>query len=143
MMKRILQLLGGSGGGWILLAGLLAAAAAGGAASYVARGVIDAPAIALAQRDQATAEKATETCRADHEAARANGNAQVTADLQRQVGRLQDIITNLEKAKAARDAELAKFLGDLSRIPSTKVCGGSAAELAYRNSVQPRRPAVP
>ena len=143
MMNWILRLLGGSGGGWILTAGLLAATAAGGSAGYIARGVIDAPAIANAQRDQAKAEKATEKCRADHEAARANGNAQVTADLQAQVGRLQNIISDLEKAKAARDAATAKYLAELSRIPPTSVCGGSAAERFYRNSVQPRRPAVP
>lgn len=143
MMKWILELLGGSGGGWILLAGLLAAAAAGGSAGYLARGVIDAPEISQAHTDTEKAKNATLTCQRDREKERADGNAQVTADLQAQVRRLQDIITALEKEKRARDAATARFLDDLSRIPPTKICGGSAAELAYRNSVQLRRPAVP
>jgi hypothetical protein len=142
-MKWILQLLGGSGGGWILLAGLLAATAAGGSAGYVARGVIDAPQLAQLRTDVQGAKNETLTCQRDREKDRADGNAKVTADLQRQVQRLSDIISDLEKAKAARDAATAKYLAELSRIPASNVCGGSAPERFYRNSVQPRRPAVP
>lgn len=143
MMTWVLRLLGGSGGGWILLAGLLAATAVGGSAAYLARGVIDAPSLGQLRTEVQSAKNETLTCQRDMEKARADGNAQVTANLQRQVQRLSDIISDLEKAKAARDAATAKYLAELSRIPPSSVCGGSAPERLYRNSVQPRRAAVP
>jgi hypothetical protein len=144
MMKLVLQLLGGSGGGWILLAGLLAATAAGGSAAYVARGIIDAPAIIGAQLGTEKAKVETQTCRADHETARADGNAKVVGELQAAAAVLTGLIQDLENKRITRDAVTAKFLEALGRLPKTSVCGASEPEHIYRSSVQPsRRPAVP
>jgi len=143
-MGWILKLLGGSGGIWFLIGGLAAAGVAGAGGGYLARGVIDAPQLAQLRTDVATAKGETTTCQRDREHDLAVGNAKVTAELQASIAKLTGIIGDLEKEKQARDAATAKYMEALSHVPKTSICGGSAAELVYRNSVQPaHRPAVP
>lgn len=145
MLKTLIAALSGGSGIWVLIGGLAGAGVAGGAVGYMARGVIDAPAFARQETATAKAEKATEACERRHETARAEGNAKVTQELQRQVQALGIVINDLEKKKVARDVADRKFLDELGRLAESKVCGGSLPERLYRNSVQPsgRAPAVP
>ncbi len=144
-MGWILKLLGGSGGIWFLIGGLAAAGIAGTGAGYSARGVIDAPQLAQLHTDVANAKGETLTCQRDHEKNRADGNAKIVGEMQQSINNLNQVIADLEKQKAARDASTAKYMADLGKLPQTSVCAGSPAERAYRVSVQPSGPvpAVP
>lgn len=131
----------GAFGPWILLGAVLVIGGAGFTAGNYARGVTDAPTIAKANQLTAEANGRTDQCRAIHEKGRADGAEQVIASMLANAKVASGIMNELVKKAAARNQSLAQLLKDIANAPSSKTCGGVAAELAFRRSVQP--PTVP
>lgn len=131
----------GALGPWILLGSVLAVGGAGFAAGSHVRGITDAPIIARAEKATAEADGRTEQCKAIHEKGRADGAEQVISRLLLAAGDVAQSMNTLAQKAAARGKTIDQFLKDLANAPPSKVCGGVAAERAYRVSVQP--PAVP
>lgn len=147
-MVKILALLSGSAGPWVLIGAAVACLAAGGTGGYIARGVIDAPALSRSQKETADAKAQTAQCIASHEKARADGAEQALTALGQSVVNVTSALETLAAKAAARGKSLDQFLKEIANAPPSKVCGGSAAELAYRRSVavgvqQPAVPAAP
>lgn len=118
---------------WVYVGMVLVCLGTGGAGGYYARGVIDAPVISAAKLE-------TSQCAAKTETDRANGNQKVIDALS---GGVTDLNAALERAAqqdAARKAGDANFLKELANAPKSSICGSSAAERAYRNSVRAQTP---
>jgi hypothetical protein len=137
-MSFILKLLGGSGGGWLFAGALLLAAAGGAAGGYVARGVIDAPALSLANQHTAEARTETQQCVATHEKGRADGAERVIGEINQAGINVAAAVNDLATKAAARGKALDQFNKEIANAPSSQACGSSAAELAFRRSVQPQ-----
>lgn len=142
-MGSLITLLSGGAGIWVVVGSLLAAGVAGGVAGYEARGVIDAPKISHEQVLTAQAEFATQQCVATHEKGRADQSEQVIHSLTLSVSDAAESINNLAAKAAARGKSLDQFKKDIKNATPSKVCGSSAAELAYRNSVLRDKAAAP
>jgi hypothetical protein len=137
-MSFILKLLGGSAGGWILAGSLVLAATGGAAGGYVARGVIDAPALALANQHTAEAKTETQQCVAQHEKGRAAGAEQVIGELNQASANVAAALADISAKAAQRGKALDQFNKEIANAPPSQACGSSAAELAFRRSVQPQ-----
>lgn len=127
---------------WVYLIVGVAMLAAGGAAGYAARGVIDAPALSHQETLTSQADTRTAQCLATHEKGRADGDEQVIAALGQSAADVAAATAELARNEAARKTATANFLKDLANAPKSSVCGGSAAELAYRNSVRAQHAAA-
>jgi hypothetical protein len=114
---------------WTLLAAGLALSGLGFAAGHGWRGVIDAAALARARAE-------TAQCAATHQKMRADGAEAAAAALGAAASRARAAMAALARKEEAARAAAEQFRKELSHAPSTYVCGGSAAELAYRRSVQ-------
>lgn len=143
MMGKLIALLSGGSGLWIVIGALLAASAAGATGGYVARGVIDAPALANEKTATAQADARTAQCVATYEKGRADGAEKAVDALSTAAADVTDALNGLAVKGAARAKADSDFMKELANVPQSKTCGGSAAELAYRRSVQPHTPAVP
>jgi uncharacterized phage protein gp47/JayE len=102
----------------------------------LARGLIDAPVLAAQQTATAQADTRTAQCVASHEKGRADLSEQALTALGATADAVRDAAAALAAKAGARDAANAKFLKDLANAPVSKTCMGSAAELAYRRSLQ-------
>lgn len=142
MIGKLLALLTGSAGPWIVLGIAVTCLAAGGASGYTARGIIDAPALANEKTATAQADARTAQCVATHEKGRADGAEKTVGALNAAAGNVADALNGLAQKGAARAKADSDFMKELANAPQSKTCGGSAAELAYRRSVQPHTPAV-
>lgn len=129
-MTRLIAWL--TGGGW-WLAGLATALLGIGAGSgYAARGLVDAPAIAAAQLESAQ-------CRAGQAEARAKAAEQAAAALNASAAQVSAAMDALAAKAAARARINDQFAKEIADAPaSDHLCGASAAELAFRRSVQPQ-----
>lgn len=132
----------GGAGPWLLLAGVLVIGGGGFAAGDYVRGVIDAPIIAQAKQHQSDAEKATAQCQAIHEKGRADSAEGVIAAILNNAKVAAGIVDDLAKKATARRQSLDQLLKDIANAPPSKLCGGSAAELSFRRSVQPHSAAA-
>lgn len=135
-MASIISLLSGGAGPWILIGGLLLSAAGGGFAGYEARGIKDAPAIADLHTEVALADGRTADCKATAEKGRADGNQKTVDALQGGIAALNGVVADLSSKEGARQAADQKFEKELANAPKSAACGASAAERAYRDSVQ-------
>lgn len=142
-MFNPLTLLTGSAGPWIVLGGFLAGLASGGTGGYIARGIIDAPALSAEKAKTAQAQAATSDCKATHEASRADGaeNALTAVTTAAQAAKAASDSLNAQAAQ--RNAAEQDFRNAIAALPKSFACGASEPELAYRRSVQPNTPAVP
>lgn len=138
-MTWILKLLTGTGGGWILAGALLAVAAASagtaGTLAYRARGLIEAPKISAAEKATETAKRETAQCVAIHQKARADGAEKALTGLETGIAAVGRAMDQLALNAAARKAVMDSFYKEIANVPSTRICAGSAAELAFRRSV--------
>lgn len=129
-MTRLIAWL--TGGGW-WLAGLAAALLGIGAGSgYAARGLVDARAMGAAQLEAAQCSTARAEARAkvaERAAAALNASAA-------QVSAAMDALAAKAAARAKINDQFAKEIADAPA--SDPMCGASAAELAFRRSVQPQ-----
>lgn len=129
-MSALLRLLAGAGGGWFAGAIALAFLGIGAGSGYAARGLVDARAIA--------AEKLkTAQCVAGREAARAMAAEATVTALNRSAGEVATALDRLAAKAAARAKINDQFVKEIANAPATHACGSSAAELAFRRSVQP------
>ena len=129
-MSALLRLLAGTGGGWFAGGVALAALAAGAGSGWAARGLADAPLI--------TAEKLkTAQCVAARETARADTAEATAAALNASAAEVSAALDRLAAKAAARAKINDQFVKDIANAPATHACGASAAELAFRRSVQP------
>ncbi len=128
-MSALLRLLSGAGGGWILGAIALVLLAAGAGGGWAARGLVDAPVIAGEKLKTAQCAAARETARADA------AHATVTA-LNASAAQVSAALDRLAAKAAARAKTNEQFVRDIANAPATHACGASAAELAFRRSVQ-------
>lgn len=135
-MGAILKLLSGTAGIWFLIGGLLAAGAAGATGGYIARGVIDAPALSHQETLTAQADGRTKDCVAAHEKGRADGAEGVVTALTGAASKVNEAAAELDKKSATRDIATSRFLKELANAPKTSICGTAPAELAYRHSVR-------
>lgn len=135
-MASLLSLLSGGSGVWILLGGVLLSLGGGGFAGYEARGVIDKPALSSAQSDAAKAQTATQQCVATAEKGRADGDQKALDALQGGIATLNGVAADLATKEAAHQTADTNFLKELANAPTSSVCGTSAAERAYRDSVR-------
>ena len=131
-MSALLQLLAGARGGWILGALALALLAAGAGGGWAARGLVDTPRIAAEQLK-------TAQCVAGREAARADAAQATVAALNASVVQVRAALDRLAAKATARAKINEQFVKDIANAPATHACGASAAELAFRRSVQPVR----
>jgi hypothetical protein len=123
-------LLTGAGGGWIAGGIALALLGCGAGGGYAARGLVDAPASA--------AEKLkTAQCVAGRETARAVAAEATAAALNASAAQVSAALDRLAAKAAARAKINDQFVKEIVHAPATHACGGSAAELAFRRSVQP------
>lgn len=129
--------LAGAAGPWLLLAGVIGTATVGGYAGYQVKAVLDAPVIAAKDTDIAQANTRTEQCKAVHEKGRADGAEKVITAMLASAKVAAGLMDELTKKAAARKQSLDQLLKDIANAPPSKICGGSAAELAFRRSVQP------
>ncbi len=104
--------------------------AAGAGSGWAARGLVDAPLIAAEKFKTAQCVAARETARADA------AHATVTA-LNASAAQVSAALDRLAARAAARAKINEQFLKDIANAPATHACGASAAELAFRRSVQP------
>ena len=126
-MNKLMALLGGE---WIGAGLALALLAAGGGAGWVARGLVEAPRLAAEQVK-------TAQCVAGREAVRARGAEEAALALNRSSGAVSAALDRLAAQAAARVKANQQFLKEIADAPATDLCGRSAAELAFRRSVQP------
>jgi len=130
-VSALLRLLSGAGGGWILGAIVVVLLAAGAGGGWAARGLVDAPVIA--------AEKLkTAQCVAAQEAARADAAQATVTALNASATQLSAALDRLAARAAARAKINEQFVKEIANAPATHACGASAAELAFRRSVQPQ-----
>ncbi len=128
-MSALLRLLAGAGGGWIAGGIALALLAAGTGCGYAARGLVDAPVVA--------AEKLkTAQCVAGRETARAVAAEVTVTALNASAAQVSAALDRLAAKAAARAKINDRFVKEIANAPATHACGGSAAELAFRRSVQ-------
>ena len=130
-MSALLRVLAGARGGWILGGLALALLAAGSAGGWAARGLMDAPVIAAE-------EMKTAQCVAGRDAARADAAQATVAALNASVVQVRAALDRLAAKATARAKINEQFVKDIANAPATHACGASAAELAFRRSVQPR-----
>ena len=114
---------------WLLLAGALALSGSGFAAGQAWRGLRDAAQVAQTQTAMAQ-------CQASHQKARADGAEAAAAALTVAAGRVRLATDRLARQEADARAANDQFREELSHVPETYLCGTSAAERAYRRSVQ-------
>ncbi len=131
-MSALLRLLSGAGGGWILGAIALVLLAAGAGSGWAARGLVEAPGIAAEKLKTAQCVAAREIARADA------AHATVTA-LNASAAQVSAALDRLAARAAVRARINEQFVKDIADAPATHACGASAAELAFRRSVQPIR----
>lgn len=130
-MVRLIALLSGSGGGWIALAIGLGLFAAGGGAGWTARGIWEAPKLSAAKLE-------TAQCRQHNAEGRAKGAEATVAALQTGATNVTNALNTLAAKAAARAKSTDQFERDIANAPITHSCGSSAAELAFRRSLQPK-----
>jgi hypothetical protein len=114
---------------WALLTLGLALAGAGFAAGQGWRGLSDGALIAEART-------AAAQCQAARQQARADGAEAAAAALGTAASQARAAMAALAKQQAARAAAEEQFRQEMSHVPQTFICGASAAERAYRRSVQ-------
>jgi hypothetical protein len=121
-----------SGGGWWLAGLATALLGIGAGGGYAARGLVDAPAIATAQLEAAQ-------CRAGQAEARAKAAEEAAAALNASAAQVSAAMDALAAKAAARARINDQFTKEIADAPaSDRICGASAAELAFRRSVQPQ-----
>jgi hypothetical protein len=121
-----------SGGGWWLAGLATALLGIGAGGGYAARGLVDAPAIATAQLEAAQ-------CRAGQAEARAKAAEEAAAALNASAAQVSAAMDALAAKAAARARINDQFTKEIADAPaSDHICGASAAELAFRRSVQPQ-----
>lgn len=127
---------------WIKLAGavMLVGAIAGG--GWYARGLVDAPALALEQTHTAEANTRTAQCHATHEKGRADGAEKAITALTAAADAARAATADLQAKAVLHAKQDADFIKELSNAPTSKICGNSAAELAFRRSVRGQGPAA-
>ena len=128
-MSALLRVLAGARGGWILGGLALALLAAGSAGGWAARGLMDAPVIAAEKMK-------TAQCVAGRDAARADAAQATVAALNASVVQVRAALDRLAAKATARAKINEQFVKDIANAPATHACGASAAELAFRRSVQ-------
>lgn len=141
-MTRILAILSGSAGPYILIGVVLASLAAGGAGGWQARGLVETPIQEGLRGKVSLAERDTARCVATHQKARADGAEKAIDALTSSAREVAASLNVLADKAASRGKSLDQFLKEIANAPPSKICAGSAAELAYRRSMQ-REPAVP
>lgn len=114
---------------FLLPAAALILFAAGFAAGSAWRGVLTAAALAEANAQ-------TVQCQAAGQKARAEGAEAAAAALSTAAVRARAAMDGLAKKEEAARAAAEQFRQELAQIPQTHLCGMSAAERAYRRSVQ-------
>lgn len=121
-----------TGGGWWLAGLALALLGTGAGGGYAARGLVDARMIAAAQLETAQCRiaQAQAGAKAAEEAAAALSASAV------QVSAAMDVLAAKAAARAKAHDQFAKEIADAPG--SDRICGASAAELAFRRSVQPQ-----
>jgi hypothetical protein len=120
-----------TGGGWWLAGLALALVGLGAGGGYAARGLMDARAIAAAQLDAAQ-------CRTNQAQMRARSAEQAAAALNASAVHVSAAMDALAAKAAARARINDQFAKEIADAPaSDHICGASAAELAFRRSVQP------
>ncbi|MES2473920.1 MAG: hypothetical protein V4601_13895 [Pseudomonadota bacterium] len=129
-MSALLRVLAGAGGGWIAGGVALALLAAGAGGGYAARGLMDAPVIAGEKLK-------TAQCVAGREAARADAAQAAVTALNASAAQVSAALERLAAKAAARAKINDRFVTEIANAPATHACGASAAELAFRRSVQP------
>jgi hypothetical protein len=117
------------GSPWLLLAGGVALGLAGFAAGDWWRGTLAAAPLAQARAQIAQ-------CQAAHEKARADGAEAAVTALNDAATRARAAMAGLAQKEAARAAATHALQQELAHAPDTYICGTSAAERAYRRSVQ-------
>lgn len=129
-MTRLIAWL--TGGGW-WLAGLAAALLGIGAGSgYTARGLVDARVLGAARLEAAQ-------CRVVHAEARAKAAEQAAAALNASTAQVSAAMDALAVKATARARINDQFAKEVANAPaSDHLCGASAAELAFRRSMQPQ-----
>ena len=129
-MTRLIAWL--TGGGWWLAGVALALLGVGAGSGYSMRGLVDARAIGAAQLEIAQ-------CRASQAEARAKAAEDAAAVLSASAAQVSAAMDALAAKAAVRAKANDQFAKEIADAPaSDHVCGGSAAELAFRRSVQPR-----
>jgi hypothetical protein len=121
-----------TGGGWWLAGLALALLGIGAGGGYAARGLVDARAIGTAQLEAAR-------CRTVQAEARAKAAEQAAAALNAsavQISAAMDVLAAKAAARARINDQFAREIVDAPA--SDHICGASAAELAFRRSVQPQ-----
>lgn len=120
-----------TGGGWWLAGLALALVGLGAGGGYAARGLMDARAIAAAQLDAAQ-------CLPNQAQMRARSAEQAAAALNASAVHVSAAMDALAAKAAARARINDQFAKEIADAPaSDHICGASAAELAFRRSVQP------
>jgi hypothetical protein len=121
-----------TGGGGLVAALALALFAFGAGSGYAARGLVDARAIA-------TAELKAAQCAAGQAEARARSAEQAAAALNVSAIQVSAAMDALAAKAAVRAKANDQFVKEIADAPaSDHICGGSAAELAFRRSMQPQ-----
>lgn len=138
-MTWLLKILAGKAGIWVLLAGGMALFAAGTVTGHHIRGVQDAPVIAKWQKATAEAERQIARCQATHQKARADGAEEVITALLKAAAAGKAAMEEVTARERARARSLQDFVNEVRNAPSTRVCGASAPERAYRVRVQAGR----
>lgn len=129
-MTRLIAWL--TGGGWWLAGLALALLGTGTGLGYAARGLADAKTIAVAQI-------ATAQCHAGQAEARAKAAEETAAALHASAAQVSAAMDVLAAKAAARTRINDQFAKEIANAPaSDRICGTSAAELAFRRSVQPQ-----
>ena len=121
-----------TGGGWWLAGVALALLGTGTGFGYAVRGLVDTKTIAAAQIEGVQ-------CRAGQAVARAKAAEQAVVALSASAAQVSAAMDALAAKAAVRAKANDQFAKEIADAPaSDHVCGGSAAELAFRRSVQPR-----
>lgn len=129
-MTRLIAWL--TGGGWWLAGLAMALVGIGAGGGYAARGLVDARAIGAAKLE-------TAQCRMAQAEARARSAEQAVAALNASAVQVRAAMDALAAKAAARAMINDQFVKEIADAPaSDHLCGASAAELAFRRSVQPQ-----
>jgi hypothetical protein len=121
-----------TGGGGLVAALALALLGFGAAGGYAARGLVDARAIAAAEL------KAVQ-CAAGQAAVRATAAEAAVVALNASAVQVSAAMDALAAKATVRAKANDQFMKEIADAPaSDHICGSSAAELAFRRSVQPQ-----